>query len=541
MEMLSSLDEKTRNAAINSGMRRDPILFARWVFPDYCRLPFAPMHRMLFRWHMEMGALPIPQRRGRRYVLAAPRGSAKSTVTSLVLPTHDILYERETYILLLSATERQACQRLREIRRRLEQPLGDFFNLPGTKRLRFTTNRLNWKRIQVDAYGAGAEIRGISSNGYRPTKIILDDAEASSAARSARTREHLIEWFTEIVEHLGDIYTNIIAIGTVLHRKSLLTTLMERPDFQSHLAKSIESFSTREDLWSEWRRLLQVRSDENRRATARAFFCDNREAMLQGTKVLWSEKEDYEELMAQLTLQGRRAFYQEKQNTPLGDEDSLFDVAGALRGVYADDDLQIVSEDGTMVRVFTNARIDGRRFGYLDAALGKGRTTKRGDFSALATVVLLADGTLFAESLWAKRAAPTEQVKRLFDQHEATPYERLGIEGTGFQELLMLPIEDERRKRIAQSRRADLPTCVVHPKRSKAARIGTLEPLLSNGTLVLGSALAEELWDELSTWPRSEHDDALDALAGAVELAHGSFHTACGKTGKPRTRLPGGF
>lgn len=518
LKRIDDLAPHQRQALLLRRMKADPEFFARQALAHHCRLPFAPVHRLLFRWHAGMGAECLARRRGRRHALAAPRGSAKSTIASLVLVLHDLLFHRERYILLLSSTERQARQRLRSIRNELEEPLRGLVKSLGAPQHHYTAGSLQYGAVRIDAYGAGTEIRGISEQGYRPTKIILDDAEASSAARSVRSRERLAAWFAEIVEHLGDVYTNIIAIGTILHEKSLLSTLLQRPDFEGKLVRSIETFSPRDDLWNEWRRLLMDFSDERRRETARRYFEENREALERHTVVLWKEKEDYEDLMAQLALQGRRAFYQEKQNMPLGREDALFDADAALRGVYTNGELAIESA-GRPVRRYTDAEIEGRRFGYLDAALGKGRRSGRGDFSALATVMLLPDGSLFLEDLWARRCPPSEQVDRLFARHEHAPFEALAIEGTGFQELLLLPIEEERKRRRSMRRPAEVPIRVVHPKKNKFARIASLEPLVSNGTLALAPGLAEEFWEEFAAYPGCEHDDALDAAAGAVELA----------------------
>ena len=49
-------------------------------------------------------------------------------------------------------------------------------------------------------------------------------------------------------------------------------------------------------------------------------------------------------------------------------------------------------------------------------------------------------------------------------------------------------------------------------------RIATLEPLIANGWRRLASGLPEPFWSQLETFPRGEHDDALDALEGAVSL-----------------------
>lgn len=513
---------RQREAALRLRLIHDAELFARLALPGHCRLPFASMHGQLFDWHARMGADPLPGRTGQRYALAAPRGSAKSTVVSLVLLLHDLVFQRERYIVLLSATERQARQRLRALRSELDGELVRRW-LPKGVTVEGTGKALRVGIVQVEAAGAGCELRGLNVDGWRPTKIVLDDAEQSRCADSPAARARILDWFAEVVEYLGDRYTHIIAIGTILHEKSLLGSLLVRPDFTSLRARSIVSHASGAGvLWSEWRRLLLDLSDEDRRRHAREWFLANRAAMEQGSAVIWPEKEDYEELMCQLTLQGRRAFSQEKQNEPLGPEDALFDPTRILRGRWRDSTVEILAtEGGTIIRTIDGHRHPPRRVGFLDAALGKGRARGRGDFAAFASLLVFPDGTLLLERLEARRIPPSDQVRRLFDQHAATPFADLAIEGTGFQELLLLPIEEERRRRRQGGQGADLPVRAVHPTRSKAARISSLEPLLSSGRLVLAEGLDEELWEELLAWPRSTHDDALDAVAGAVELAGG--------------------
>ena len=518
LSRIAKLTAAQRRVALMARMYADAEFFARQALTEHCRLPFAQFHRALFAWHEAMGG-PLPARRGKRHVLAAPRGCAKSTITSLLLVLHDIIFERERYIILISATDRQARQRLRAIRRELEKPaLRELLPARGAH-ISLSARSLTVGRVQVDAFGAGAEMRGLVSDGYRPTKIILDDAEASRAADSPSAREKLAEWHAEVVEHLGDVYTNTLAIGTVLHEKGLIASLLRRADYEGILVKSIEAFSHDEDSWNEWRRRLLDFSNTRRRESARDFFLAHRTAMEAGTRVAWREKEDYEELYAQLTLQGRRAFYQEKQNTPLGPQEALFQPERALRALVNDGRLQIHSGESHVRSYDAATHHAARRFGYLDASLGKGSRTAKGDFCALATVILLPDNSLVVESLWARRAPPTEQVARLFDAHHARPFERLAIEGTGFQELLTIPIEEERTRRRASGHRFDLPVDVALPRRSKAARISALEPLLTSGALALSPDLDEEFWEELANWPRTRHDDALDAVAGAIELA----------------------
>lgn len=498
----------------------DPEFFARRFLTAYTRLPFAEFHRDLFRWHMAMAAEPLASRTGMRIAIAAPRGSAKSTIVSLILALHDLVFERESFIVLISATERQAALRLRALRSELES--GEVARLISQP-IQSNARALVFPNARIESWGGGSEMRGISERAWRPSKIILDDAESSAVTNSASRRRRLHEWFGEVAEHLGDRFTHILAIGTVLHPQGLLPTLIGRPDFRGVLLRSVETWPEPTPLWDAWRAILTNPAEEDRRALARKFFVDHRTEMERGSRVLWPAKEDIEELSAQLLMQGRRAFHQEKQNTPLGPEDAVFDADAALRGIVRGADLVIGRGEGNAFA--ESRRIKGisraQRFAFLDAAMGKGRARGTGDFSALAVVMLAADGTLFLERIEARRIPPSEQVARLFDRHEATPFTRLAIEATGFQELLLLPIEEERKRRRAAGLRSDMPVETVHPKLRKEARIAALEPLLASGLLVLSPSLDEEFWIELARFPRTEHDDALDAAAGAVELARG--------------------
>jgi predicted phage terminase large subunit-like protein len=499
-------------------LRRNPELFARTVLPDFCRHPFASIHRRMFDWHVRAGQ-PVATRHGWRLAVAAPRGSAKSTIVSLFLVAHDLVFDREPYIVLISATERQARQRLRTLREVLvrEELLRYAANPSAVTRM--TRHTLEFASSRVDAFGAGCELRGISHGAYRPTKIILDDAESSRAVRSAAARLQLEDWFAQVAEYLGDRYTHLLAIGTILHRRSLLSKLLQRPDFVPLFGRSIMQFAddSSKSLWQKWESILLHSEEGDRRGAARDFFLQHRVAMEQGSRVLWPQKEDYEELMAQLTLQGRRAFYQEKQNEPIDSDGALFQPERILRTTTSATGFTIYRSDAPLapVRQISANSTTLPRFGFLDTALGKKASSQSGDFAALATVVRLPDGLLLLEDLWVERAAPTVQIDAILRRHAHHSYAALGIEAVGFQGMLAEPLRATARERNLPPPRV-IP---IIPKVAKLTRIAALEPLFATGQLILGSNLPAELFEELEQYPQSAHDDALDALAGAVELA----------------------
>ena len=482
------------------------------------------MHKDFFRKYIKHIAVDPDERDSFRMATAAPRGFAKSTVKNLVLPLHSIVYGYEKYIIMISATLKQARQKLKNIRNEIltNQTLREYYGIsePTPKERRsWTQQAININGVQVEAYSAGTEIRGISYGEFRPSRIILDDAEDSGLVESSEGRERLLEWFNEVIENLGDRFTVIEVVGTLLHPESLLSTLLKRPDFDGKIYRAVMSFADNGDLWEKWRLKYTNLSDENRLETARAFFRKNRNNMLRGSSVLWSVKEDYYELMTQMVNQGRRAFYQEKQNDPLSSENRIFNRDSFRYFTLEGNTIRKESPGGKSRTVSLKSLVI---CGFLDAAMGKGKTRRggrRGDFASIVTVGMDSEGFVYVLDAWLKRVPPTKQIARIFDLHERFTYHRFGIEANCFQSLLLLPLEEERERRKNAGKAWDVPVSEVTQREKKETRIMTLEPLVSNGWLLFNRSLPEEFFRQMEDVPEGRHDDGPDALAGAADMA----------------------
>jgi len=370
--------------------------------------------------------------------------------------------------------------------------------------------------ILVEAWSAGTEMRGISHCGFRPTRIILDDVEDSAGVESAVRRERLREWFVEVVEHLGDAATGIDVIGTLLHPESLLAWLLKRPDFSGRIYRAITSFAGNDTLWEEWRRIMVNLDDPERMMTAKRFFLARRDEMLRGARVLWPEREDYPELMRQMTLLGRGAFYQEKQNEPRGAESGLIS-RDRLRWFTVEGDVLLVEKSGCDPR---RTPLSGLVVaGFLDAALGGGGRGRRpGDYAAIATVGRDRAGFCYVLDVWLRRVPPSAQAVRIFELHARYRYARFGLEANCFQSLMRYPIEEERARRRDRGEPWDVCVEEVAHRDPKERRLAALEPAAANGWLLFNRALPEEFLRQLEDIPRGLHDDGPDALAGAWKI-----------------------
>jgi len=499
-----------------------PMEFALVVLPAHFRLPPSRLHTFLADRRASMLGVFCPMRMGKRLALAAPRGAAKSTWCSLVFPLHDLLYQQERYILLIAATLEQATRRLEQIRGELKHNpvLGRLF--PGLaeeiKPARRSPIYLGESRL--DARSIGTELRGLTHKVWRPTKLVLDDAEPQSVGQSARVRQRLREWFHDVIEPLGDRFTHLDIVGTLLHPESLLARLLEAPTFDGRKYASIASWSPREDLWQQWRAMRNARRLDD----AAALLEFNRDAMLGGTDVLWPEREDYVALMEQLDAMGRRAFLKEKQNEPRFLESAAFAPDGWVLFFIEGRTLRIEAPGGWMRSSTDKPTYEAQTLdleeltmiAYLDPATG----AANGDDAAIVVLGVTPKGDrLLLLDVWMEPAPPSEQVRMVWALHEKWGFGQMWFEKNGFQEMLHGPIEDARQQRRKAGKSARL---IVQGKRNtknKKMRISALEPILASGELMLSRALPNKFYAQLEQWPTSDHDDALDALAAAVEQA----------------------
>ena len=499
---------------------KDLEFFSSTFFPHYCSLAFNEFHKDDFQ-SIKFGERSIRRARG------APRGYAKSTLKTLVKPIHDLCYGLEKFIVIFSNTDTQSVTKLKDIRNelltneRLIRTFGIKFPRKTIAETAFEVSSLAGA-MRFEAYGSGAEVRGIRFGENRPTKIILDDVEHSEEVYNEALRDKQFSWLTDVVSKLGTKETNIEMVGTILHKDSLLSRTLKNPVYDGKLYKAVISWSEREDLWEKWRDILRNLDNDNRLFEARAFYEANKEAMLQGTKVLWPEKEPYYDLMLEMLETGKRSFMKEKQNAPLGPDDKVFDkfLYYQEREVNGKPHFYIEHTQTLVPAEHCQA------FGVLDPATGqtKAKKGKLGDFSALVTGLSDSRGRLFVHRDWMKRAPPTQFIQAIFDHHNEWNYTKFGVETNLYRNLLVPNIIAER-GRIEErlKKKIHLPFYDIENDENKEKRIFTLEPKVTNGWILFNRRLSQEFMNQIEDFPHGDHDDGPDALEMLWRLVNNRF------------------
>lgn len=494
----------------------DQELFAKVFFPHYCTREFNDFHHDFFQ------TVQYGERNVRR-VRAAPRGSAKSTLATLVKPIHDVCYGLEKFILIFSSTTPLANKKLKDIR--AEILANGFLRLVygvrfpkkkvGESEFAVVSNR---GRTYFAALGRGAEVRGIRINEDRPTKVLCDDVEHSDEVYNEKVRSKTESWFLEDVSKVGDSGTNIDFVGTILHKDSLLSKLLKNPAYDGQVFKAIISWSERQDLWEKWNDIYINKDKKTHRDDARKFYEQNKTEMLRGTKVLWPEKEDYYAHMIDLAEIGKRSFMKEKQNEPQGDEGSIFERIHWYR--EETEGLRIESSN-TLVP-WANLTC----LAAMDPATGQDKAKKgSGDFTVLGVGYKDTKDRLFLHWDSTKRESPTRFISRTFDVHERFNFERMALETNLYRNLLMENIVEEKRRREIKnkSKGIKIQFYEVENTENKRERIYRLEPKVNNAWILFNRALSREFMLMFEDFPNADHDDSPDMVEMMWNLANNRY------------------
>ena len=217
--------------------------FVRRYLAEYLTEAPADQHAQLMAELTLLGQRLLTTDDGERaagYGVALPRGWGKSTICSLFYPLW-LLCRGEPFILLVSDTSAQACERADEIRAELESNellRRDFGALAPHARKRGAdepAGQEKWTQrdficsngTRVSARGTGSRVRGLKQRANRPTALIVDDLENDEAVETVGRRRKTLRWLKKALLPCLDPRRGVVLVnGTILHRDSALATVL---------------------------------------------------------------------------------------------------------------------------------------------------------------------------------------------------------------------------------------------------------------------------------------------------------------------------
>ena len=501
-------DRRTKGA-------KDLEYFGKTYFPHYVSSPCSELHRYICSRYPGMILQSIETGIGNKESDAAPRGNAKSTWTTLILPVWCAAYKYRKFPLLVSETNSQSEDFISFIKAELdmnERLKQDFPDLCGEGPIWRADAIITRNGVKIRGVGAGQKLRGMRHGSKRPDLVIVDDLENDEAVESPDQRKKLEKWFFKALMKIGQKDTVFIAIGTILHYDSLLSNLLRKPGWKGKKFQAIIKWSASK-LWEKWEDIFTDISigKEEAEKKADAFFETHKEEMLKGVEVLWPEVEDYYYLMKMRISEGPAYFESEKQNEPINPEDAVF----------LEEWIAFYDEDEVDLKGI-------RHGGACDPSMGK--KARHGDTSAIIGG-RMKNSVIYLSVADIEKRHPDKIIDDILAHHQRERFDEFVIEETQFQEFFKNTFEKE-----AHKRGLTMDVKGIKPVTDKDLRIVSLQPWIKNGWIRLKRHGMNELIKQLIYYrPKGKggHDDGPDALemlkslleAGLIPAASASSET----------------
>jgi len=464
-----------------------------WMYkylPHYMTVKPSRFHKELIA---DLGRLH--RLRGQKHVRRGPRESGKSTYLSKGYPLYCALEGIEPLTLLLADSDKQVQEYLSSIKTELESNEAIRHGYPHAAGVgaAWTIDHIKTRNgMVIKTKGASGKMLGMTSGNLRPTLVIGDDLNARSDAYSPTVRTRRLHWFNTDVLNIGTLgHTNFLVAGTSIHRDAVACVLSRTAGWAAKSYRSIIEWPTATDLWHEWEKIYGNLADEDRDANADAFYAANRAAMDAGAVLLWPEKEPLLLLMKLRAASGPSAFASEKQDEP-GTEGST----------------EFPSEWFENPGMFFDAWPGGLKVKVVSCDPSKGSDARAGDYQAIASVALHADGVFYVDMSLKREPVPVMAERFVQVAKDFGTIDRLAIETNATLGLLLPEIE-----RAMKLGSMVAPLSGVHNTLSKLARVRRLGGWLSRGQIrVRNTPGGKELVEQLRQFPSGEFDDGPDAL-----------------------------
>lgn len=380
---------------------------------------------------------------------AAPRGFLKSTIFSRYRPLYQLVRNRppkscaNIEYLLVSESTSIAIEHLDWIKRHIES---NPYLIASYGHLKPTNSQVPWSRDEIQLTN-GSRCKALGSDsqmrGRHPTDILVDDLESHKNMDTPEKLARLKGWFYRSLMGTMIPETRLTVIGTIIEKESLLTELIDKPEFHGRI----------------WRAL-----EQNEDGSYRS---------------LWEEQWPVEQLLRRKKLIGHHQFEAEFQNNPIGGEQSIIWPEWIAR--HAEHMLESITPI--------------RRYMAVDIAVTEERW---GDYSAISIFDEVQNGKLYERVSWRKRVSAPELRDTIhhfyYTMSKEVPEFLLGIEEVATQKFM---------RQMLTERDPSMQIIPLRPDKDKVRRLVDVSRYFESRTI---SFHTQSLVDEVLAFPRGVKD-----------------------------------
>ena len=434
----------------------------------------------------------------KQVAIAAPRGHAKSTAVTLSFSLASVLFRTASYVIIVSDSATQSEQFLGDIAKELfdNDKIQDTFGaIEIIKRNEsdIIGRFMDGKMFRIQAKGAGQSLRGLKWDNKRPDLVVVDDLEDDEAVMNRDRRDKLRKWFYNALLPMMSVSGRVRMVGTILHMDSLLERLMPERQLALGGGKNLQYLVTE-----------GLRQYASKRVPATWYSVKYRAHSDDFTEILWASKYEVDGGNAKQALQAIRASY---VNQGLGDsysQEFLNIPLDSANAIFRQEDFV----------PFTEAERKKNRSYYVtcDLAVSKKDTA---DYSVFLVAAMDDSRNLYVEKVIRERLDTYEIVETLFALQNLYQPLAFGIE-TGILTKTLLPVVEERMLQDGV-----YPNLVqMPPVTDKIMRTRPIQARIRAGTVKfdVNAPWFFDFQEELCQFPRSKHDDQVDAFSWLGQL-----------------------
>lgn len=231
------------------------LLFGKFYFPHYFRKESPPFHIQIVKECSN----------NLNTAIQAPRGSAKSTVTTFLDAVHGVCLKKERFIVIVQNTYAKSAGSLNNIKfefrynEALKRDFGvdmEIKDAEGDTVFRHPKQPNESSAFMTRVLCKGADqlgsIRGERFGAYRPTLILIDDLEDDEMVRNPERRLELEKQFNEVLNYAGESgETRTVVDGTILHDDSLLAKILSSDRYKRFKKLFYRARTNGESLWPQ--------------------------------------------------------------------------------------------------------------------------------------------------------------------------------------------------------------------------------------------------------------------------------------------------
>lgn len=436
-------------------------------------------------------------------LILIPRGHLKSSTITVGYAVQQMCKNPNIRILIGSETNAKAKDFLKQIRDTFEknERLRHFFGNHVRKESRWTDDEI------TSALRTTASVKEptVFTTGTDQTRtgahcdIAIIDDPVSHTNLTEDGRRKTLNWYREIANNILDPGGKLIIIGTRWHFADIFQHIIdEQREFYNVVIE-------------------QAISDEGYDILRQAIPLEEKKQLIKREMITFPEKFSVEklwEIYSGSTGEGGVEFFNNQyMNRIVSSEDADF----------KETDLQFY-EAATLKKDELNVYI------MIDPAISEKQSA---DFSVIMAVGVDKSNNWYVLDYDNFRGKPQELIDRTFRMYNRYPHARkIGVETVSYQKSLVYSFRDEMRTKGIQLPLVEVPRSTAITKELRIR--GVLNPLIKQKRLYLQAGMLE-LREQLRTFPRSKHDDLIDALASLADI-QGAFRLGKGLKIKDETR-----